>query len=153
VTKAVLHRNRGPRLLEASPEAIPVRRKVFGVQERIEPATVQLLRPVTRDALDRTAVVQGHEIAIDQRDRVVAVIDERAESGFPLDQRAPEPDTLACVAQRARQELRVRAALHQIILRARLDRRDGQRVIVSRGEHDDRQLPRPPLQFRECLEA
>ena len=98
-------------------------------------------------------LIERDAMLVEQRDRFLTLIDQRAEPRLPLDETAPQPRAFACIAKRSRKQRRVGRALDQIVLRAGVHRRHRQPIIVARREDDDRRVAGGMLEATECLES
>ena len=112
--EAVLDRPRLARVIEGGLERSTQDRHVLVVDMASMQLAVELLGQVPGHRFDGPAVVDGDALLVEQRDGLVALVDQRAEARFPFGQAAAEPRPFARIAQRAR-----RAAAASVLLLTR----------------------------------
>src|SRR5262249_19505383 len=113
-------------------------RQILRMEEPVDRLADELLGRVAARALGRAAAIEHGEAVVEERDAVVAVLDERAEARFALQEGLAKPRALARIANRAQEARAIDLALDEVVLRASVHRVDRGAVVVARREHDDR---------------
>ena len=97
--EAVFHRYRRPRTIEATLESGDELGQVVLVNDHVDALPLQILGRVSRDRLDRPAVVERDASFVEESDCLLTLIDQRTKPSLALREAAPEPRTLARVTQ------------------------------------------------------